>query len=155
MNIALYTLYMALYYVLYLVSYFWLHLRSFFFFFTSGLEGSWFPSQELNPPLTVNVPNPNHWNPGNSLNYVLSVSCLGYGLCCSVAQSCLTLCNPNDCTTPGFPVLHHLPELAQTPVHWVGDAIQPSHPLSSPSPPAFYLFQHQFHWGIWIYLNKT
>ena len=48
-----------------------------------------------------------------------------------------------DCTTPGFPVLHHLLELAQTHVHRVGDAIQPSWPLSSPSPPAFNLFQHQ------------
>ena len=49
----------------------------------------------------------------------------------TVTQSCPTLCNPMDCSTPGFPVLHHLPELAQTHVHWVGDAIQPSHPLSS------------------------
>ena len=47
----------------------------------------------------------------------------------SVAQLCLTLCNPMDCSTPVFPVLHHLPELAQTFVHWVSDAIQPSHPL--------------------------
>ena len=50
---------------------------------------------------------------------------------CSVAQSCPTLCNPRDCGTPGFPVLHYLLEFAQTHVHWVGDAIQPSHPLSS------------------------
>ena len=49
---------------------------------------------------------------------------------CSVTQSCPTLCNPMDCSMPGFPVLHHLPELAQTHVHWVGDAIQPSGPLS-------------------------
>ena len=55
----------------------------------------------------------------------------------SVAQSCLTFCNPMDCSTPGFPVHHQLPDLAQTHVHWVGDAIQPSHPLLSPSPPAF------------------
>ena len=48
-----------------------------------------------------------------------------------------------DCSTPGFPVLHHLPELAQTHVHWVSDAIQPSHPLSSPSPPVFSRSQHQ------------
>ena len=52
----------------------------------------------------------------------------------SVAQSCLTLCNPLDCRTPGFPAHHQLPELTQTHVHQVGDAIQPSHPLSSPSP---------------------
>ena len=48
---------------------------------------------------------------------------------CSVAVSCPTLCNPADCSSPGFPV-HYLPEFAQTHVHWVGDAIQPSHPLS-------------------------
>ena len=57
----------------------------------------------------------------------------------SVAQSCLTLCDPMDYSTPGFLVLHHLPELAQTHVHWVSYAIQPSHPLSSPSPPVFNL----------------
>ena len=61
----------------------------------------------------------------------------------SVAQSCPTLCNPMDCSTPGFPVHHQLPELTQTHVLWVGDTIQPSHPLSSPSPPAFNLSQHQ------------
>ena len=55
----------------------------------------------------------------------------------SVAQSCPTLCNPMDCSTPGFPVLHQLPKFVQTHVHWVCDAIQPSHTLSSPSPPAF------------------
>ena len=57
----------------------------------------------------------------------------------SVAQSCLTLCNPMDCSTPGFPVHHQLPELTQTHVHQVGNAVQPSHPLSSPSLPAFNL----------------
>ena len=78
--------------------------------------------------------------------------------CCSVTtillllllftQSCPTLCNPMDCSTPVFAVLHHLPELAQTHVHWVNDAIQLSHPLSSHSPPAFNLSQHQslFQW---------
>ena len=66
----------------------------------------------------------------------------------SVAQSCLTLCSPMDCSTPGFPVLHQLLEFTQTHVHWVSDAIQPSHPLSSPFPPAFSLSQHQglFQW---------
>ena len=66
----------------------------------------------------------------------------------SVAQSCLTLCDLMDCSTPGLPVHHQLPELAQSYVHRVGDAIQPSHPLSSPSPPAFNLSQHQglFQW---------
>ena len=54
--------------------------------------------------------------------------------CCSVAKLCPTLCDPMDCSTPGFPVLHHLLEIAQTHVHWVSDAIQTSHPLSSSSP---------------------
>ena len=62
---------------------------------------------------------------------------------CSVIQSCPTLCNPMDCSTPVFPIHHSLMELAQTHVHWVGDAIQPSCPLSSPSPSAFYISQHQ------------
>ena len=57
-----------------------------------------------------------------------------------VTQLCLTLCDPMDCSTPGFAVHHQLPELTQTHVHRVSDAIQPSHPLSSPSPPAFSLF---------------
>ena len=61
----------------------------------------------------------------------------------SAAQSCLTLCDPMDCSTPGLPVYHQLPEFTQTHVHRVGDDIQPSHPLSSPSPPAFNLSQHQ------------
>ena len=53
------------------------------------------------------------------------------------------VCDPMDCRTPDFCILHHLPELAQTHVHRVSDAIQPSHPLSSPSPPAFNPSQHQ------------
>ena len=65
-----------------------------------------------------------------------------------VTQLCLTLYDPMDYNMPGFPVHHELPELAQTHVHWVGDTIKPSHPLSSPSPPAFNLSQHQglFKW---------
>ena len=61
----------------------------------------------------------------------------------SVAQSCLTLRDPIDYSTSGFSVHHQLRELTQTHVHRVSDAIQPSHPLSSPSPPAFSLSQHQ------------
>ena len=61
----------------------------------------------------------------------------------AVAQSCPTLCDPMNRSTPGLPVHHQLPEFTQTHVHRVGDAIQPSHPLSSPSPPAFNLSQHQ------------
>ena len=63
--------------------------------------------------------------------------------CCSVSQSCLTICDSMDCSMPGVPVFHHLPKLVQTHVHWEGDAIQPSHPLSSHSLPAFNLSQHQ------------
>ena len=66
----------------------------------------------------------------------------------SVAQSCPTLCKPMNCSTPGLPVHHQLPEFTQTHVHWVGDAIQSSHPLSRPSPPTLNLSQHQglFRW---------
>ena len=66
----------------------------------------------------------------------------------SVAQSCPTLCNTMDCSMPGLPVNHQLREFTQTHVHWVDDAIQPSHPLSSPFPPTFSLSQHEglFKW---------
>ena len=68
---------------------------------------------------------------------------IAYTHCCgSVTWSCSTLCNPMDCSRPGFPVLHYLPELAQTHVHWVSDAIQPSHPLPPSSPFAFNLSQY-------------
>ena len=70
--------------------------------------------------------------------YLICLFCVFF---CSVAQSCLILCDPMNCSIPGFPVLHHLPELAQTHVHGVCDAIQPSHLLSSPSP-AFYFSPH-------------
>ena len=63
--------------------------------------------------------------------------------CYSVTQLCLTLCDPMNGSMAGFPVLNNLLEFAQTHVHWIGDAIQPSHPLSSPSPPAFKLSEHQ------------
>jgi len=68
--------------------------------------------------------------------------------CCSVAKSYVTLCDPISCSSPGFLVLHYLLELAQTHVYQVGDAIQPSHPLLSPSIPTFNLSQHQglFQW---------
>ena len=61
----------------------------------------------------------------------------------SVTQSCLTLCDPMNCSMPGLPVHHQLPEFTQTHIHRVSDAIQPSHPLSSPSPPAPNPSQHQ------------
>ena len=81
--------------------------------------------------------NPEYSLEGLMLKLKLNICC-----CSSVAQSCPTLCDPMNCSTPGLPVLRHLPELAQTHVHWVSDAIQPSHPLLSPSP-AFNFSQHQ------------
>ena len=68
---------------------------------------------------------------------------------CSAAS---WLCNPMDCSTPGFSLHHHLLEFAQTQVHWVGDAIQPSHPLSSPSPSAFSFSQHQ---GLFLWVSSS
>ena len=88
------------------------------------------------------------WFGGNEHDAFCNQDC-----CCSVSESYLTLCDPMDmdCSTPGLPDHHQLPGFTQTHVHWVGDAIQPFHPLSSPSPPAFSLSQHQmsqlFTWG--------
>ena len=70
----------------------------------------------------------------------------------SVTQSCPTLCNPMNRSTPGLPVHHQLPEFTQTHAHRVGDAIQPSHPLSSPSPPAPNPSQHQ---GLFQWVNSS
>ena len=80
-----------------------------------------------------------HVSISNSLSFLLMIV---------VAKLCLTLCDPMNCSMPGFPVLHYLPEFAQTHVCWLGDAIQPSHPLSPSSPPASNLSQHQglFQW---------
>ena len=70
----------------------------------------------------------------------------------SITQPCLTICNPMDCSTPGLPVHHQLLEPTQTHVHWVGDAIQPSHLLLSPSPPALNLSQHQ---GLYKWVSSS
>ena len=70
----------------------------------------------------------------------------------SVTQSCLTLCDPMSWSTPGLPVHHQLPEFTQTHVHWVSDAIQPSHLLSFPSPPALNPSQHQ---GLFQWVNSS
>ena len=74
----------------------------------------------------------------------------------SVAQSCLTLWDPMDCSTLSLPVYHQLAEFTQIHVHWVGDAIQPSHPLPAPSPPTFNLAQHQglFQWVSFLHQVK-
>ena len=70
----------------------------------------------------------------------------------SVTQSCPTVCNPMNCSMPGLPVHRQLPEFTQTHVHWIGDAIQPSHPLSSPFPPASNPSQHQ---GLFQWVNSS
>ena len=70
----------------------------------------------------------------------------------SVAQSCPTLCNPTNRSMPGLPVHHQLPESTQAHVHWVSDAMPPSHPLSSPSPPAFNLSQH---WDLFKWVSSS
>ena len=85
-----------------------------------------------------------HFTPGPSMHVQFS----------SVAQSSLTVCNPMNCSMPGFPVHQQLPELTQTHVHQVSDAIQPAHPLSPPSPLAFSFSQHQslFQWVSFLHL---
>ena len=83
---------------------------------------------------------------------------LGCCFCYSVPKLGLTLCHSMVCRTPVFPALHYLPEFAQTHVHWVGDAIQPSHPPSPSSPPALNLTQHQgtFQWvSLWHQVAKV
>ena len=110
-----------------------------------------FLSQGSNPRLPYwqvdSLPLSHQGSPFNTLGWPKSP----FGLFCkmvsvqfsSVAQSCPTLCDPMNCSTPGLPVHHQLPEFTQTHVHRVSDAIQPSHPRSSPSPPAPNPSQHQ------------
>ena len=83
------------------------------------------------------------------LMFTLAISC--FSQFSSVAQLCLSLWDPIDCSMPGLPVHYQLLEFTQTHAHWVGDAIQPSYPLLSPSSPAFNLSQHQglFKWVRW------
>ena len=89
---------------------------------------------------------PKYWSfsfsisPSNEYTGLISFRIIQFS---SVTQSCSTLCDPMNCSTPGLPVHHQLPEFTQTHIHRVGDAIQPSHPLSSPSPPAPNPSQHQ------------
>ena len=85
---------------------------------------------------------------GNKFMYPVVLPLIQFS---SVAQSCPTLCDPMKCSMPGLPVYHQLPEFTQTHVHWVGDAIQPSHPLSSPSLPAPNPSQHQ---GLFQWVNS-
>ena len=105
-----------------------------------GHKESWVPKKDafelwcwrrlLRGPWTARILNLKEINPEYSFSSVQFSS---------VTRLCLILCNPMNCSTPGLPVPHQLPEFTQTHVHWVGDAIQPSHPLSSPSPLTFNL----------------
>ena len=74
---------------------------------------------------------------------MIEADCSVYSSVHSVAQSCPTLCDPMNLSTPGLPVHHQLPEFTQTHVHWVSDAIQPPHPLLSPSPPSIRVFSNE------------
>ena len=107
-------------------------------------HSDWFASSEVFQKKVLDAGSSHHTT--LLLTSALSVCC-SQSCCCSSTQSCPTLCDPMDCSKPGFNVFHHLLELVQTHVHWVSDAIQPSHPLLSPSP-AFNLSQHQglFQW---------
>ena len=99
----------------------------------------WIFTGRTDPQAEASIPCPldvKTWLIGKGLN-------VGKVQFSSVAQSCPTLCDPMDCSMPGLPVHHQLSEFTQTQVHWVGDAIQPSHSLSSPSAPTFNLSQHQ------------
>ena len=78
----------------------------------------------------------------SSVNCTMFQLSLLLNCCCSVTQLCPSLCDPMDCSMLGFPVLHYLPEFVQTHVHWVDNAIQPSHPLPLPPPPALNLSKH-------------
>ena len=107
--------------------------------------GDHFTSQNLMfPPLC----GPKHWS--NTISSVYLWMCYYYSVwcCCSVAKSCPTLCDAVDCSPPGLPVPHHLLGFVQVHIHWISDAIQPSHPLLPSSPSAFSLSHHQdlFQW---------
>ena len=99
-------------------------------------------------PFPPTFPIPAYATRGKGLWRLLTVGSVHFS---SVAQLCLTLHDPMNHSTPGLPVHHQLLEFTQTHVHWVGDAIQPSHPLSSPSPPALNLSQHQ---GLFKWVNS-
>ena len=82
----------------------------------------------------------------SSIKVLVSVKLLILAVvCCSAAKSCPTPCDPMKCSTPGFPVLHYLLQFTQMHIHWVGDVIQPSHPLLAPSPPALNLSTYHIH----------
>ena len=92
------------------------------------------------------------WVPSSHMAHSLCSEGVAECSCCSVAKLCPTLCDSMNCSTPGLPVHHLLPEFTETHVHWVSDSIQPSHPLLPSSPLALNLSQHQglFHWVQWV-----
>ena len=103
-------------------------------------------------PLSMEFSGQEHWSgfpfPSPTilksfLKFLRTIVCFSCACCCSVAESCLTVCNPMDCSTPGLPVPHHRLKFAQAHFHWINDTIQPSHSLLPTSPSAFNLFQHQ------------
>ena len=93
-----------------------------------------------------------HWPPGKSNSIIMFIN-VNHPCSCCCSVSHVRLCDPMDCSTPGFPLLHYLPEFAQTHVHWVSDAIQPSHPLLPPSPLALNLSQHQSFPVSWFFAS--
>ena len=105
--------------------------------FWVSIQLLWLPAKESDPSRTE------LWPTLASFSLLPNKHTQTWSESSSVTQLCPTLCDPMDCSMPGFPVHHQLPELAQTHVHRVCYAIQPSHPLSSPSHPAFSLSQHQ------------
>ena len=109
----------------------------------SGRDGN-MTSDQFNHKSISNYISGPKWDLRSLLVNIWSVS--------SVSQLCLTLRNPMDCSTPGCPVHHQRTELTQTHVYWAGDAIQPSHPLSPPSPPTFNLSQHQ---GLYQWISSS
>ena len=123
----------------------WAHFTAWGIFKTTpySLCGSFLPScgsvcfHHLDPP---HSPTPG-WTRG--LFHLLAAVNLCVQFSSVQSLSRVRFCKPMDCSTPGFPALHQLPELTQTHIYGISDAIQPSHPLPSPSPPAFNLFQHQ------------
>ena len=116
----------------------------------SVMSGSLWPLWAVahQAPLSMGFSRQEYWSGLPFPMSFIKCKCWVNGQIRSVAQSCLTLCDPMNRSTPGLPVYHQLPEFTQTHVHWVSDAIQPSHPLSSPSPPAPNPSQHQslFQW---------
>ena len=131
-----------------LVFCFLLDVLSLLLFSCQGMSDSLWPHglQHARPPCPT--PSPRMYPSSCPLNQWCSAAISSSVQFSSVSQSCLSLCDPVNCSTPGLPVHHQLLEFTHTHVRWVADAIQLSHPLPSPSPPVFSLSQHQglFQW---------